>query len=75
MAQTQKSKGRPRRLFSEQFISDEKRKLQRYREIFREIMSQYTKQGVFMNTVNGQLTDFKLDSSKLLQENYTEEEI
>ena len=61
--QEKRAKGsRPRRLFSEQFIADEKRKLQRYREIFREIMAQYTKQGVYLNTVNGELSEFKLDS-------------
>lgn len=38
-------------------------------------MAQYSKQGVYLNTNNGTLSDFKLDSSKLLQENYTEDEI
>ena len=33
--------GRPRRLFSQQFIVDEKAKLEKYRTIFREIMLQY----------------------------------
>lgn len=38
-------------------------------------MAQFTKQGVYLNTVNGELSEFKLDSQKLLQENFTEEEI
>ena len=36
-----KNGSRPRRLFSAQFIIDEKQKLERHRTIFREIMNQY----------------------------------
>ena len=35
------NESRPRRLFSAQFIIDEKKKLERHRTIFREIMNQY----------------------------------
>ena len=44
---------RPRRLFSQQFITDEKTKLEKYRTIFREIMSQYQQQGIYLNTTDG----------------------
>ena len=33
-----KNKNRPRRLFSKAFLTDERKKLQRYRHIFREVM-------------------------------------
>ena len=46
-----------------------------YRTIFREIMRQYTDQGVWLNTQNDQLSEFRLDTSLLLQENFSEEEI
>ena len=38
-------------------------------------MNQYQKQAVYLNTSNGQLSEFNLDPTNLLQENYTEEEI
>lgn len=38
-------------------------------------MDQYLQQGVYLNTTSGKLSDFKLDTSKLLQDNFTEEEI
>ena len=37
-----KPSGRSRRLFSQQFLADEKRKLVTHRTIFREIMAQYS---------------------------------
>jgi len=69
------ARSRPRRLFSAQFIFEETCKLQRYRQIFREIMEQYGRQRVHLNVISGKLSEFKLDMSKLLQDNFTEEEI
>ena len=74
-AKSKKTNGRPRRLFSAQFIEDQKRKLDAHRRIFREIMAQYVQQRVTLNEATGELSAFKLDTSKLLQDNFTEEEI
>ena len=64
--QQKKPQNRPRRLFSAQFIEDEKKKLVTYRKIFRKIMQQYQAQNVTLNVQDGDLSEFKLDMTELL---------
>ena len=58
---------RPKRLFSRQFINEEKRKLDAHRSIFHEIMRQYQQQGVTLNIHTGKLSEFRLDTSVFTQ--------
>ena len=47
---------RRRRLFSQNFIESEKSKLEVYRSIFRDIMKQYSAQGVYLDLNSGNLS-------------------